>query len=140
MYLSTFTSWAELMGLQYSAQVSYDMAMDMQQNIPKVNAPECESLGFGHLIDGYRQYSGPANLAGKRVISSELGANPNEAYQLTLPGLLWDITRSLAGGVNMFVLHGYPYSGMYPNTTWPGFTTFAYGFSEMHGRHQPGWD
>ncbi|KAK5120725.1 hypothetical protein LTR85_006083 [Meristemomyces frigidus] len=128
-YLSTFTTWAESLGLQYSAQ-----------NIPKVNAPECESLGFGHLIDGYRQYTGPANLAGKRIISSELGANIEDAYQQTLPSLLWDIKRSIAGGVNQFILHGYPYSGNYPNTTWPGFTTFAYLFSEMHGRHQPAWD
>lgn len=139
-YLDTFTSWAESLGLQYSAQVSYNLAMDMQQNIPKVNAPECESLGFNHLIDGYRQYAGPANLAGKRVISSELGANIEDVYQQTMPNLLWDFKRSIAGGVNQFVLHGYPYSGNYPNTTWPGFTTFAYLFSEMHGRHQPAWD
>ncbi|CAJ2509525.1 Uu.00g145510.m01.CDS01 [Anthostomella pinea] len=50
-----------------------------------------------------------------------------------------DISRSLAGGVNQFVIHVYPYSGYYPNTTWPGFTTFTYLFSE-HGRHQPAWD
>lgn len=74
------------------------------------------------------------------MISSELGANPSDVYHQTLPELLWDITQSLAGGVNQFVLHGYPYSGTYPNTTWPGFTTFQYVFSEMHGRHQPGWD
>lgn len=56
----------------------------------------------------YRRYSGPANLAGRRVISSELGANLFEAYQQTLPGLLWDIKRSIVGGVNQFVIHGMP--------------------------------
>jgi hypothetical protein len=139
-YLSTYTAWAESLGLQFSAQVSYNLAMDMLTNIPKVNAPECESLGFSHYIDGYRQYAGPANLAGRRVISSELGANYGDAYEETLPNVLWDITRSLAGGVNQFVIHGYPYSGWYPQTTWPGFTTFSYLFSEMHGHHQPAWD
>lgn len=28
----------------------------------------------------------------------------------------------------------------YGNTTWPGFTTFEYDFSEMHGPRQPAWD
>ena len=40
----------------------------------------------------------------------------------------------------MFVLHGYPYSSSYPNTTWPGFTTFTYRFSNMHGPRQPAWE
>ena len=114
--------------------------MDMLANIPYVNAPECETLGFTHNIDGYKQFAGPANLAGKRIISSETGAIPGYVYQQTLPDLLWDVKRSIAGGVNQFILHGYPYSGDYGNTTWPSFTTFAYGFSEMHGRHQPAWD
>ena len=113
--------------------------MDMLQNVPNVDAPECESLGFNHLIDGYRQYCGPANLAGKRLVSTECGANPIEAYQQTLPELLWDVKRSFAGSVTQFVFHGFPYSGPYGNTTWPGFTTFDYEFSEMHGPRQPAW-
>lgn len=114
--------------------------MDMLANIPLVNAPECETLGFSHNIDAYRQYAGPANLAGKRIISSECGANKGEVYQMSIPELLWDIKRSVAGGVNQFVLHGFPVSGNYGETTWPGFTTFAYVFSEMYGPRQPGWD
>ena len=62
------------------------------------------------------------------------------SYQQTIPELLWDVKRSIVGGVNNFVFHGYPYSGTYPNTTWPSYTTFDYLFSEMHNRHQPGWD
>lgn len=64
----------------------------------------------------------------------------NEVYQQSIPKLLWDIKRSVAGGVNQFVLHAFPVSGDYPATTWPGFTTFAYLFSEMHGPRQPAWD
>lgn len=46
-YLSTYTAWAESLGLQFSAQVAYNIAQDMAQNIPKVNVPECESLASG---------------------------------------------------------------------------------------------
>jgi hypothetical protein len=113
--------------------------MDMLANVPSVNAPECESLAFSGDIDEYRQFTGPANLAGKRVISSELGAQAF-AYQQPIPSVVSDIKKSVAGGINQFVIHGYPYSGNYGNTTWPGFTTFDYAYSEMHGRHQPGWD
>ncbi len=39
----------------------------------------------------------------------------------------------------MVVLHGSPYSGDYPNTTWPGYTTFGYEFTEMWNKIQPCW-
>ncbi|KAK3647114.1 hypothetical protein LTR56_008282 [Elasticomyces elasticus] len=141
IYLASFANWTtQALQSQYTAQVSYNLPMDMLANVPHVNAPECESLGFGHLIDGYRQYTGPANLAGKRIISSELGAQGGEAYPQTLPELIWDIKRSIVGSVNQFVLHGYPFSGAYPNTTYPGFTTFTFEFSNMHGPRQPSWE
>ncbi|KAF2096025.1 hypothetical protein NA57DRAFT_67641 [Rhizodiscina lignyota] len=141
VYVETLNNWAhEYLDIQYSAQISYNLPMDMLQNVPNVDAPECESLGFNHLIDGYRQYTGPSNLAGKRIISTECGANHLEAYEQTMPELLWDVKRSIAGSVNQFVFHGYPYSGPYGNTTWPGFTTFDYQYSEMHGKRQPSWN
>ena len=141
MYLDTLESWAEdYLNLQFSAQVSYNLPMDMQQNIPLVGGTECESLGFNHLIDGYRQYCGPANLAQKRLVSSECGAIYESAYAQTLPEWLWDVKRSFAGSVTQFIIHGFPYSGYYGNTTWPGWTTFDYAFSEMHGPRQPAWD
>jgi len=114
--------------------------MDMLANIPYVNAPECETLAFNDNIDGYKQFSGPANLAGKRIISSESGAAFGQPYQQTIPDLLSGFKRSIAGGVNNFIVHGYPYSGVYGNTTWPGFTPFDYMFAEMHGRHFPAWE
>ncbi|KAL9108497.1 MAG: hypothetical protein Q9227_006712 [Pyrenula ochraceoflavens] len=127
LYLQVFNDWAnDYLNLQFSAQPSYNLPMDMLQNVPNVNAPECESLGFNHLVDGYRQFTGPANLAGKRVISTECGANRGEVYQQTIPELLWDVKRSIAGS--------------YGNTTWPGFTTFNYQYSEMHGPRQPDWE
>lgn len=141
IYLRTLSNWTmESLKSQFSAQVVYNLPMDMLANVPHVNAPECESLDFNHLIDGFKQYSGPANLAGKRVVSSELGAMRNEVYSQTLPELIWDIKRSIVGGINNFILHGYPFSSNFPNTTWPGFTTFGYRFSNMHGPRQPSWE
>ena len=109
-------------------------------NVPIVDAPETESLDFSDLIDGYRQYSGPANLARRRIVSSECGAVRGEAYIETLPELLWKVKRSYAGSVNQFVFHGFPYSGQYGNTTWPTWTTFNYQYSDMHGPHEPAWE
>ncbi|OJI95758.1 hypothetical protein ASPVEDRAFT_57912 [Aspergillus versicolor CBS 583.65] len=142
-YLKALGEWSKSLGVEFSNQVGYNMPVDMevkQRNIHLVDAPECESLGFNNDIDAYRQYAGPANLAGKRVISSELGADSSYAYQQNFTRLLWEVNRSIVGSVNQFVLHGFPYSGQYPNTTWPGINTFVYFFSEMHGPHQPGWD
>jgi hypothetical protein len=141
IYLQTLSDWAETtLGIQFSAQVVYNLPMDMLASVPYVNAPECETLAFSGNIDGYRQFAGPANLAGKRIISSESGAVFGQAYQQKIPEILSYFKTSFAGSVNQFVIHGYPYSGTYGNTTWPGFTTFDYTVSEMHGRHQPGWE
>ncbi|KAI1323039.1 hypothetical protein F5Y16DRAFT_415290 [Xylariaceae sp. FL0255] len=99
----------------------------------------CETLGFGNNIDSYRQFAGPANLAGKRVISSEAGATFLEAYQQLIPDMMWGHKRSLVGSVNQFVMHGLPFSGSYGNTTYPGWTAFDYDWSEQQGRRQPSW-
>lgn len=133
-------NWSNSLGIQFSAQVVYNLPMDMLANVPLVDGPECETLGFSHNIDGYRQFAGPANLAGKRIISNEAGAVYLAAYKQTIPELLWDLKRAFVGGVNQFVLHGFPFTGDYGNTTWPGFITFNYAFSEMHGPRQPAWE
>ncbi|ORY00972.1 hypothetical protein BCR34DRAFT_102101 [Clohesyomyces aquaticus] len=141
IYESTINKWVEeYLNLQFSAQLSYNLPMDMLANIPSVDAPETESLDFSDLIDGYRQYSGPANLARRRIISSECGAVRGEAYSQSLPEILWKVKRSYAGSVNQFVFHGFPYSGEYGNTTWPTWTTFNYQYSGMHGPHEPAWE
>ncbi|GAB7361969.1 hypothetical protein MBLNU230_g2006t1 [Neophaeotheca triangularis] len=141
VYLETLTNWTrDSLSSQFSTQVVYNLPMDMLANVPSVNAPECESLGFSHVIDAYRQFAGPANLAGKRVISNELGAQRGRVYSQTMPELIWDVKRSIVGSVNNMVYHAYAFSGHYPNTTWPGYTTFAYRFSNMHGPRQPTWE
>ncbi|KAJ5670799.1 uncharacterized protein N7477_006162, partial [Penicillium maclennaniae] len=140
-YLKELTSWINTkLNLQTSAQVSYNLPMDMEANIPYVNTPECESLQFGDNIDGYRQFAGPANLAGKRVISNEMGAVMLGAYSLQHSELLSFINRAVAGGVNQVVLHGQSYTGNYYETTWPGYTAFSYLFSELYSEKQPSWN
>ncbi|TQN73981.1 hypothetical protein CSHISOI_01436 [Colletotrichum shisoi] len=78
------------------------MPMDMEASIPFVDAPECESLQWHDNVDGYRQFSGPANLARKMVISNELGAISGRAYSLTIPELLFAMNRAVSGGVNQW--------------------------------------
>jgi hypothetical protein len=137
IYLRTLGNWAqETLGIQFSAQVVYNLPMDMLANVPYVNAPECETLAFPGNIDGYRQFAGAANLAGKRIISSESGAQFYEAYQQPISQIIAYFKRSMAGGGNQNVIHGYPYSGNYGHTTWPGFTAFDYTVSD--GTHPMG--
>lgn len=138
-YLKTITAWAESLGLQYSAQVSYNLPLDTESSIAAVNAPECESLAFNDNIDGYRQFSGVANVAQKNVISNEMGADMSKAFALPLSVLLGQINRAFAGGVNQVVLHGQTYTGNYYDTTWPGDASFFLLFGETYYNKQPAW-
>lgn len=138
-YLNTVKKWASSLGLEYSAQPSYNLPLDMDSSIAHVDAPECESLAFNDNIDGYRQFSGVANVAQKSDISNEMGANMREAFSLTVSHLLWQINRAFAGGVNQIVLHGQTYSGDYYDTTWPGYASFFMLFAESYNDKQPAW-
>ncbi|KAF3389216.1 hypothetical protein F1880_004296 [Penicillium rolfsii] len=139
-YLQTLTDWAHNeLHIEFSAQVSYNLPMDMEVNIPVVDVPECESLQFGDNIDGYRQFSGPALLAGRKVISNEMGATMG-AYAYPFSHLLSSAGRAVVGGVNQLVLHGQSYTGDYPGTTWPGYTAFSYTTTELYSNKQPSWD
>ncbi|ROW04985.1 hypothetical protein VPNG_06978 [Cytospora leucostoma] len=136
-YIDHFEQWSHSIGVGYSNQPAYNLPLDLLRAIPSVDVPECESLGFEDSLTSYRQFSGPAHLSGHNVISSEMGAVPGPAYNLTIPQLLFHAKRGLAGGVTQHVLHGSPYSGNYPNTTWPGYTPFYYEFSEQWTPHLP---
>ncbi|KAL1877886.1 hypothetical protein Daus18300_002239 [Diaporthe australafricana] len=139
-YLTTLSQWLQELGVQLSAQPSYNLPMDMEASIPYVEAPECESLGWKDNVDGYRQFSGAANLARKNVISNEMGAVFGRAYSYTIPELLFSVNRAVSGGVNQFVIHGQSYSGNYPKTTWPGYTAFIYYFSDLYSPKRPDWN
>ena len=139
-YLSTLVNWTHSLNVSFSSQVSYNLPMDMEASIPFVDIPECESLQFEDNVDGYRQFTATAGLAGQNVVSVEMGAVFGLAYAYTLPDLLFSVNRALAGGVNRFVLHGQSYTGNYTATTWPGYTAFGYLVSELYSDKQPSWD
>lgn len=140
-YLTTLSQWLQSLGVKgLSSQPSYNLPMDMEASIPFVDAPECESLQGHDNIDGYRQFSGPANLARKEIISIELGAVFGRAYSYTIPELLFVANRAAAGGVNQFVIHGQSYTGNYPQTTWPGYTAFIFYVSDLYSSKRPDWN
>lgn len=130
-YIDHFEEWSHARGVEYSNQPAYNLPLEMLRVVPSVDAPEGESLGFVDSVTSYRQITGPAHLSGRNVISSEMGAVSGPAFNLTIPQFLYHGKAGLAGGINQQVLHGAPYTGNYPNTTWPGFTTFYYLYSEM---------
>lgn len=140
-YLQTLSRWlTESLGLKLSVQPSYNMPMDMLSIIPYVDVPESESLQGSNNIDGYKQLAGPSNLAGNKVISNELGAVFGKAFSQTIPELLHMANRGFAGGLNQYVVHGQPYSGNYPATTWPGHVPFLYHASDMYTQRRPDWE
>ncbi|KAI8267686.1 hypothetical protein K4K58_007307 [Colletotrichum sp. SAR11_239] len=138
-YIRATSEWAHERGLEYSNQPAYNLPLNMLDSIPLVNAPEGESLGFNDSPSLYRHLSGPAHMARNSVISSEAGAVNGASYTQTIQDLLRTVRRGLAGGVSMNVFHGYAYSGVYAQTTWPGYTVFSYTFTDMWGPRMPVW-
>ncbi|GAW23685.1 hypothetical protein ANO14919_132600 [Xylariales sp. No.14919] len=140
-YFRTLRKWinAEL-DLELSVQPGYGLPVNVQETVPEIDAPECESLNFEDRIDSYRQFVGPANLAGKRIISNELGAVLGSSFYYRLPELLFSANRGFAAGVNQYILHLQSFSGNYYQTTWHSHTPFNYLFTEPWSPRQPVWD
>ncbi|KAK7708376.1 hypothetical protein SLS63_013491 [Diaporthe eres] len=138
-YVKAHVTWARKGGLEYSNQPAYNLPLSAVNSVLLLDGPEVEPFGFNDHIDSYKFFSGPGHLAGNPVLSSECGAAPSLSYTQKLGELLRSVHRGLAGGVSMNVFHGFPYSGPFANTTWPGTTIFAYRFTEMWGPRQPAW-
>jgi hypothetical protein len=107
-----------------------------------VDIAEGESLGFTS-IDNYRALAGAAGMAGRNIISNELGAYAKSAYGTSWAKVLSTLNPQFAAGVNQNVLHGFSY--LYaPGAVWPGFAAFTpikgkAGYSESWGPRQPAW-
>ncbi|KAK7472301.1 hypothetical protein VKT23_000421 [Stygiomarasmius scandens] len=138
-YMSALSNWSHSVGMTFSNQPAYNFHLDTAASAAIPDTPEIESLGLP-TIDEARQLSGGVHLGNHSIFSSETGARPGEAYAIRMIEILEDAKMQYAGGVNVVMLHGFAYSGDYPNTTWPGFTTFEYAFADMHGPRMPAWD
>ncbi|KAJ8082407.1 hypothetical protein PM082_008262 [Marasmius tenuissimus] len=138
-YMLAFNDWAASIGLQFSNQPAYNFQLDVGASAAIPAVPEIESLALP-LIDYARQLSGGVHLGNRPIFSSETGARFGRAMAFTMAQLLEDSKRQFAGYVNLLVIHGYSYSGAYPETTWPGLCTFSYDFADMHGPRMPAWN
>ncbi|KAJ8082412.1 hypothetical protein PM082_008267 [Marasmius tenuissimus] len=137
-YMLAFNTWSSSIGLQFSNQPAYDFQLDVAASAAIPAVPEIESLSLP-LIDQARQLSGGVHLGNKSIFSSETGARFGLAMAITMTQLLEDSKNQFAGHVNVVMIHGYPYGGDYPGTTWPGLCTFSYNFADMHGPRMPAW-
>ena len=137
-YGKHLTEYARTIGLKYSDQPAYNFPLDVGAASTIADIPECEGLGQPS-VDLIRQFSGGVNLAGRHILSSEMGAGRYLAYESRMIQLIQDARLAFAGGVNQIILHGYPSSTNYIETSWPGLTPFVYEFSELHGPRQPAW-
>jgi len=86
------------------------------------------------------QFVGPASLARRNVVSTEIGAMPSGGYSLTLPKLVELFHDAFASGVNSMLIHGMSYGGEQPGSTWPGYTPFQFVFTELWSPKQPAWN
>ncbi|KAH7020710.1 uncharacterized protein B0I36DRAFT_275040 [Microdochium trichocladiopsis] len=137
-YLETLATWAQSIGLSHSCQVAYNIPVDMLAAIPAVAGPELESLGFPE-VDMMLQFVGAAHISRHNIVSTEIGAVQTGGYSLTVPGLLSLFHDAFSSGVNLMVVHGMPYGGEEEGSTWPGYTTFQFIYTEMWSPKQPAW-
>jgi hypothetical protein len=129
-YMTTFRDWSHTIGFQFSNQPAYNFNLDVAASAAIPDAPEIESLGVP-TIDQARQLTGGVHLGKHTIFSSETGARFGASYALRMSELLVDALTQYSGGVNMVVLHGFSYSGTYPNTTYVAI--FISSFLRMNG-------
>lgn len=127
-------------GMRLRCQTPYG-SLRQEQTLPACFAdiPETESLWMGDSIDGYRAAAGVVHMSGKELFSSEIGAQMGQSNRQTWLNLCHQVERSVIGGVNLAVLHGYGYSGKVDGTFWPGWSCMAPYFSNDWGPRTPQW-
>lgn len=145
-HLKVLRQWANghCMTLRYQ---TYGMPTELTSGLLEVDIPETESLGFGDSTDGYRLQTGAVHLADRKIYSFEVGAVMGYGYKQTWTGrdygLLWQLHRGFAAGVNQAVLHGMSYESTSAGghfgamLKWPGLSLMGSMFSNEWGRRQP---
>ncbi len=145
-HIRTLRQWANSHNMKLRYQ-TYGMPTELTSGLAEVDIPETESLGFKDSTDGYRLQSGAVHLYDHDIYSFEVGAVMGYGYKQTWTGtdfgLLWQLHRGYAAGINQAVLHGMSYetvdasgdfSAMFK---WPGMSLMGSMFSNEWGPRQP---
>ena len=102
---------------------------------------EGETLAFMLTNDGYdawRYLSGGTHMAGGQLITNEYSALINYAWRMTFADMVDIANKSVAGGANYFINHGY--NSDYDTEEWPGYSAFGDIFTEAWDDRDPSWE
>lgn len=102
---------------------------------------EGETLAFSLANDGYdawRALSGGVHMAGGQLVSNEYAAVANYGWRMTFADMADIANKSVAGGANHFINHGY--NSSYESSAWPGYHAFSDMFSAAWDDRDPAWE
>ncbi|GLY92043.1 glycosyl hydrolase [Actinoallomurus iriomotensis] len=140
-HITALRKWAHSVGLEMRCQ-PYGAPTDAIASAAILDVPEGESIGF-HNLDDWRSLAGGRDMAGRTVLSGEMGAYTGGAYNTTWKKFLLTAGGAYAAGLNRSVIHGFSYASA-PGVKWPGFAAFTpyggnIGYAESWGPRQPTW-
>ncbi|MEU9737456.1 glycosyl hydrolase [Streptomyces sp. NPDC048002] len=142
-HVTLLDDWASRLNMSFRNQ-AYGAPLDTALSSARTGVPEGESLAFGNTPDSFRLVAAGRDIGRpSTILSSEMGANMNGAYRLTLADLITTANPGYALGVNQVRVHGFPYASS-PGGQWPGFYPWApmgvpINFAEAWGPRQPQW-
>lgn len=141
-HVTMLDEWAKTLGLRFRNQ-AYGAPVDSALSAAITGVPEGESLAFGSTPDSFRVLAAGRDVGQNGVIlSSELGASFDGAYELSIADLVRTANPAYALGVNQVRIHGFPYATS-PAGQWPGFFPWApigdINFADAWGPRQPQW-
>ncbi|MFG2949347.1 glycosyl hydrolase [Streptomyces adustus] len=142
-HVTLIDDWAGTLDMSFRNQ-AYGGPVDTAYASAGTGVPEGESLAFGSTPDSFRLVAAGRDIGrSSKVLSSEMGANVNGAFRLTLADLVSTANPGYALGVNQVRIHGFPYASS-PGGQWPGFYPWApmgvpINFAEAWGPRQPQW-
>ena len=157
-HMDVMNEWSHSVGMNFRVQAyittNEEGGIDFIDAASRVDTIEGETLAFAESnaaggYDSFRYLSGGAHIAGKQIISDEVGAMfGGYINSETCEELVSIVNRNVASGVNQFVLHGYASRYEFINTTankWPGWAPFDEssnykGVYEAWGERNPVWE
>ena len=146
-HAQVLADWAKERGMTYRVQAysGHDVGYFDTSKVSSMDnlISEGESLAFMEQSAGYdswRYIAGGSHMAGKQILSDELGAvfGINGTYDFTVDDLTQIINQNVVAGVNRFILHGYNSDRL--TDAWPGSHAFGNIFTEPWDDRQPVWE